>query len=89
MFSTGKNERNVKRNKTKDAKFYEIKTNLQKVQAETKVIPNFYRLLKYNKGSFLISTVERLSSELRFKKCFGTFLKSTKNKETKIILLNN
>ena len=38
---------------------------------------------------FLISTAETLSSVLKFKKCLGTFLKSTTNKETKILPLNN
>ena len=50
---------------------------------------NSYRWLKYNIDPFLISTVETLSSVLRFKKCLGTFLKPTTNKETKILLLNN
>ena len=34
---------------------------------------------------FLISTVETLSSVLRFKKCFGTFLRIATNNESKIL----
>ena len=37
----------------------------------------------------LISAVESLSSVLRFKKCFVTFLKFRTKKEIKIIFLNN
>ena len=47
---------------------------------------NSHMWLKYNKDPFLISTVEMFSSALKLKKCFGTFLKSTANKETKILL---
>ena len=50
---------------------------------------NSYRRLKYNIDPFLISTVETLSSVLRFKKCLGTFLKPTINREAKIPHLNN
>ena len=50
---------------------------------------NSHVWLKCNKDPFLISIVEMFSSVLKLKKCFGTFLKSTTNKETKILLLNN
>ena len=35
---------------------------------------------------FLISTVETLLSVLRFKKCFGTFLRFATNNESKILI---
>ena len=50
---------------------------------------NPYRRLKCNIDPFLIRAVETLSSVLRFKKCFSTFLKLTTNKEIKVLPFNN
>ena len=77
LFSTGKNKRNEKRNKTEDP-FIKLKqtfriTRTLKSSSWDKGDNNqrSYRWLKYVVDPFFISTVETLSSELRFKKCFG------------------
>ena len=77
LFSTGKNKRNEKRNKTEDP-FIKLKqtfriTRTLKSSSWDKGDndQSSYRWLKYDIDPFFISTVETLSSELRFKKCFG------------------
>ena len=50
---------------------------------------NPYKWLKCNIDPFLRSAVEALSSVLRFKACFRTFVKFTANKEIKILLFKN
>ena len=77
LFSTGKYKRNEKRNKTEDH-FIKLKQTFRITRTLKSSSwgkgdndQSSYRWLKYDIDPFFISTVETLSSELRFKKCFG------------------
>ena len=79
-----------------EARFYQSKSNLSE-QLELRSsswdksdhAQNSDMWLKYRKDTFLISTVEMVPSVSKFKECFGTFLKSTTKKETKILFWIN
>ena len=97
-----KNRKEIKNNRTKkkEIKQKTLSFKLKQTFPKTRTFKssswdkiddyqNPYKWLKCNIDPFLIYTVETLSSVLRFKTCFSTFLKSTTNKETKILFSNN